>query len=218
VTDEAARWILSYGYREPDKTIVKDVYSELTRRGHDVFYGPDAHAGDKSFSSQWMRELVTREACACIVSPEYLTEFCLEECAAAKNITGVTRFVVLLCTKEEITAPLKQMVAEGTNNNAAALYTDVINETIQFVVINEKDPKRIADKLEEASRSPLKGDLQAEKERKDVAVKGMKTNHLMPPTPTRILSCAPPHLPLPSPLSLPPPIPPSSRSPSLFCA
>jgi hypothetical protein len=38
----ATKAIFSHGYREPDKSIVKDVYKILEGRGHDVFYGPVA--------------------------------------------------------------------------------------------------------------------------------------------------------------------------------
>ena len=103
-------WIFSYAYRGRDKDLVKKLYGNLQSRGHDIFYGPDATAGDTGFETQWVGELVRRKLCVCFFSPLYLTPYCLKECAIARDDPSVQRFVVLLCEKKDIVAPLKAKV------------------------------------------------------------------------------------------------------------
>jgi hypothetical protein len=124
------------------------VYRILEDGGHDVFYGPDVEPGDTGFKATWTGELLRREVCVCFISPEYLTPFCLEECAIAKAAKSVKRYVVLLCPKEVILPLLENIVKKGTIPLAADLYTDLATEAVQFVCIGEKDPAKIADRLE----------------------------------------------------------------------
>jgi hypothetical protein len=139
--------IFSFAYRDPDKTIVKNVYRILEERGYDMFYGPDVESGDTGFKATWTGELLKREVCICFISPKYLTSFCLEECAVAKAAPSVKRYVVLLCPKEEVLPLLENIVKKGTIPPAADLYTDLATEAVQFVCIGETDPAKIADKL-----------------------------------------------------------------------
>jgi hypothetical protein len=124
----------------------------LEERGHDVFCGPDVEAGDTGFKATWTGELLIRKVCVCFISPEYLTPFCLEECAIAKAAPSVKRYVVLLCKKGEVLPLLENIVQKGTIQDAADLYSDIVTEAVQFVCLGEKDPAKIADKLEKIFR------------------------------------------------------------------
>jgi hypothetical protein len=143
--------IFSFGYRNPDKAIVKEVKGILEGCGHDIlfiFVGPDVEPGDKGFKATWTKELLIRKVCVCFISPEYLTPFCLKECAVAKAASSVKRLVVLLCSKEEVLPLLENIVEKGTIPLAVDLYTDLATANVQFVCIGETDPAKIADKLD----------------------------------------------------------------------
>jgi hypothetical protein len=54
----------------------------------------------------------------------------------------------MLCPKEELLQSLESIVKKGTIPPAADLYSDITMGAVQFVCIGEKDPAKIADRLE----------------------------------------------------------------------